>query len=109
MDTLTLEEQGIAAPPFGALFPMHVVATFQVLEGGPVDVWLTNKSECSRFGLRDFAPAARATGERAGRLVADLPQGDGCLILDNADFAMGRAASTGNVTLRYAIEVWERT
>lgn len=106
-DILDLETGGFAAPSFGAYSNIRVRATFEVLEGGPIDVWLGDQAMCASYGQRTFVAAAEALNVRNGTLEARFPAGPDCLLIENGPFAKGQANATGPVRVRYSIDVWE--
>lgn len=106
-ETIELPVNGFFLPPFGSTVPVRVVATFEVLEGGPIDAWLATGETCRQYGQRSFDATISRLNATSGALEGRFGAADHCLILDNAGFATGEAQPTGPVKLRYAIRVWE--
>ncbi|MHB8605392.1 MAG: hypothetical protein ACYDCK_09060 [Thermoplasmatota archaeon] len=108
-DAGTIPEFGFLEPPVGSpSTPIHVRATIEVTRGGPIDAWLTNATNCRAFLTRAFRANASLLNATSGKMDADFPPGPDCLVLDNTDFAFGKAEPTGNVTVSYRLDVWER-
>jgi hypothetical protein len=106
--TLTLPHEQVAYPTFGAQTPVHARVTWNATQR--IDVWIAPDyaHACAQYGTRQFAPAAAMLNSTGGVLEADLPNGTDCLVLDNTDFAEGRAPAGPDAVVNFTIEVWAR-
>lgn len=100
-------EQVFSSPPFGT--PNRAVHARVFWNATPhaVDAWLAAGDQCQAYGTHAFHPVASLLNSTGGVLEADLPAGvSNCLLVDNTDYAEGRAPAGADVQLEYAIQVW---
>lgn len=104
--SIVVPRQQLAHPTFGAHAPAHARVTWNA--SLPLDAWIADEGNCTRYGTRQFHPAAAMLNSTGGVMSADLPAGTDCLILDNTDYAEGRAPAGPDVAVSYTIDVWLR-
>lgn len=105
-ETISIQHEGFALPNFGGPERMLARVTLDVVDGGPIDAWVATMAHCAMYGQRGFEAEAEQLAFTNVTFEVTLPRGDHCLVLDNAGFAKGKAAPSGDVDVRYRIDVW---
>lgn len=102
----TLEPGSFYLPTLDVRAKTHVRVHVNVIEGEPIDAFLSHGHDCRNYPTSDLRPVATLLGARNGTLEGDLPAGGGCVILDNHDLPPGTSPGLGTVRVSYRIEMW---
>ena len=109
----TVEDEAVLANDSFFVLPVDESEAFRMranvssASGEAFDAWLLTAADCAVvLGRPRFDEVAAARDVTNATLERAIDTARGCLVLDNSEDDFGGAAPTGEVRVRYRIDVW---